>query len=273
MSRLLRHKDILQPGTVVHFTRAMLTRARPKELHSHDFFELFWVQNGTVRHHLTSGAELLHEGALILMHPGQTHALQGKGDHAMVVSLCLLPKVVIGLADRHDGLLDLSAEHPLVAHRDIRQLAALNHAALQLEHGTRDALAAEAFLLPLLAELKSSPAPDAAPDWLLRAMQAAQAPDVFRDGAAGLVRAAGRAHPHVSRTMRSVTGRTPSEYVNDIRMRFAARALITDGDPVSDIAVEVGIPNMAHFHKLFRAHHGITPLQYRRKLQRDVVQP
>ncbi len=73
--------------------------------------------------------------------------------------------------------------------------------------------------------------------------------------------------------MRKYLGQTPSDYVNTIRMTHAARALTTDSEAVSDIAADCGIPNMSHFHKLFRAAYGITPLQYRQKFQRDLVQP
>lgn len=272
MTYTLRHKDILRPGSMIHLARATLTTARPKTLHRHDYFEVFWVQNGTVRHHLPSGMERLDEGDMILLSPGQTHAVQGKGEHAMIVSISIHPDVVNGLNTRHPDVWP-SAKAPAKLHRDMRQLTALNHAALVLESSKLNALAAEAFLLPLLSDLQDNPTPQDAPDWLARALAAAKTAPVFQEGAAGLVAQTGRAHAHVSRTMRKVTGQSPSEYINTIRMTYAARALTTDSDSVSQIAAECGIPNMAHFHKLFRAHHGMTPLQYRQQYQRNVVQP
>lgn len=272
MTQTLRHKDILRPGAMIHLARATLTTVRPKALHCHDYFEVFWVQNGTVRHHIPTGLERLDEGDLILLAPGQPHAIQGKGEHAMIVSISIHPDIVNGLNKRHPGLW-IGDETHMRLHRDMRQLSALNHAALALEASSLNGLAAEAFLLPLLSDLQSNPNPQDAPDWLTRALSAAKTAPVFQEGAAGLVAQTGRAHAHVSRTMRKVTGQSPSEYINQIRMTHAARALITDNEPVSQIAADCGIPNMAHFHKLFRAHHGITPLQYRQQYQRNVVQP
>jgi len=272
MTQLLRHADILQNDAMIHLARATLSTARPKALHKHDYYEVFWVQNGTVRHHTDAGTDRLHEGDLLLLSPGQSHAVQGKGEHALIVSISIHPDVVNDLNARHPGSWPLGA-HPSKMFRDVRQLAALNHAALALEASNANALAAEAFLLPLLSDLQSNPAPKDAPDWLAQALQAAQTAPVFQEGAAGLVAQTGRAHAHVSRTMRKVTGQSPSEYINAVRMSHAARALTTDNEPVSQIAADCGIPNMAHFHKLFRTHHGITPLQYRQQYQRNVVQP
>lgn len=278
MSRItLKHKDILRPGAMAHLTRATLHATRPKALHDHDFFELFWVQNGQVRHHLPSGKATLHEGDLFFIRPGQSHGLQGKGEAAMVVSVTLHPALIATLLKQNPQLgghfFWSDAADPVQCHRDIRQLAGLNQAALQLERSTGDALAAQAFLLPLLSALLPSAALPDAPDWLTRACVAAQDPAVFRDGAAGLVALTGHSHPHVSRAMRRYMGQTPSDYINTQRMTHAARMLTTDQDPLPEIAQAIGIPNLSHFHKLFRAHHGTTPLQYRQQFQRHVVQP
>ena len=276
MTITLRHKDILQGDAQIHLTRATLTPKRPKSLHDHDFFELFWVQNGTVRHHLSDGVDTLGEGSVLFLRPGQPHGLQGKGDHALVVSLCIHPQTITAMAERHPSLqgnLFWSTSGPVKRHRDIRQLAALNHAALQLEQHANDTLAAEAFLLPLCAELTATAPAAQTPAWLAAACEAAHDPQVFRAGAAGLVALTGKAHPHVSRMMRRHFGLTPSDYINRIRMAHAARVLTTDSDPVASIATDCGIPNMSHFHKLFRAAYGLTPLQYRQKFQRQVVQP
>lgn len=276
MTKVLRHKEILRDGAQTHLTRATLAATRPRALHDHDFFELFWVQNGTIRHHLPAQTQTLREGDVVFLRPGQPHALQGRGADALVVSICFHPATIKALAKRHpsvDGHLFWSKGDPIRMHRDIRQLAALNHAAVQLERSLCDTLAAEAFLLPLCADLTAEAFPTNLPTWLAEACLAAKDPEVFRAGSAGLVARTGKAHPHVSRMMRKYLGLTPSDYINEIRMSHAARALTTDSEPVSGIAADCGIPNMSHFHKLFRAAHGVTPLQYRQKFQRDVVQP
>ncbi|PUB14134.1 helix-turn-helix transcriptional regulator [Yoonia sediminilitoris] len=272
----LKHSDILNGNAQVHLARATLTPTRPKALHDHDFFELFWVQNGKVRHHLQDRAETLTEGDLIFMRPGQPHALQGRGEHALIVSISIHPGTIKALVKRHPGLCGhlFWAKGPIAqTHRNIRQLAALNHAAVQLEQSDCGSLAAEGFLLPLCAELTADNFPPDMPGWLTEACRAAKDPATFRDGAAGLVALTGKAHPHVSRMMRKHLGITPSDYVNQQRMAFAARALITDAEPVGQIAADCGLPNMSHFHKLFRAAYGHTPLQYRQKYQRQIIQP
>ena len=275
---ILSHADILAPGACAALTRAALTPARPA-LHGHDFYELAWVQNGRVRHHLPEGREDLVEGDVIFAGPGHLHGLQGRGADALLVSVTLHPALIADLGARHPALAGrlfwTDAPAPLRLRRDSRQMAELNRAALRFERGRRDALGAEAFLLPLLCALaeETAPLPAEAPDWLARACAASRAPDVFHDGASGFARVAGKAHPHVSRSMRRFLDMSPSDWINAQRMDYAARRLTGSADSLSEIAAECGVPNLSHFHKLFRQAHGETPQRFRRARQRDVVQP
>jgi len=250
MTRItLRHRDILRGSAAVHITRAQLTPARPKSLHGHDFFELFWVQNGQVRHHVPSGIATLTEGSIGFIRPTDTHGLQGRGDDALIVSLTLDPNLIYALSLRHEDLRGqfFWADGPQIRQLDLQAMLALNQAALTLEQGPRDALATEAFLLPLFASL-TRPAVTDAPDWLRDAVTKAKSPKVFRQGAAGLVALTGQTHPHVSRTMKAMMGISPSAFVNDLRMAHAARALSGTSDSLTDIAADIGIPNLSHFH-------------------------
>lgn len=259
--------------------RADLKTRRPAHLHKQDFYELLWVQNGTVRLHGPDGKTDLKEGHLVFFSPDQPHGLQGKGEAAIVVSLAIKPGIIRALGSRHDDLQGIafwtSSDKPVLTHLDMRQLAELNAAALRLDRSARRKLDLEAFLLPLLTGLETLPAnlSGNAPPWLITACAAAQKPDVFRDGAAGFVAATGRAHPHVSRTMRRYLGTTPSEFINAIRMTHAARQLTGTSDSITEIAEGCGLPNLSHFHKLFLAAHGETPQRYRDARQRDLIQP
>lgn len=276
---ILRLIDILPDGRACALSRAIVTTNRPKSLHSHEFFELLWVQNGRIKHVTPTGATDLSEGDLLFVQPQHTHGLQGRGSDAMVVSVSLHPDVVDSILTRHPNLSGryfwANSPTPPRFFRDIRKLADLNHAAVLLERQKPSQLAAESFLLPLLSALVSEDLdlPATAPGWLTEACNAARDPGVFRDGAAGFVRVAGRAHAHVSRTARQFLAQSPSEYVNHIRMAHAARQLTGTGDSLSEIAADCGIPNLSHFHKLFLAHHGMTPAQFRRMHQRNAVQP
>lgn len=271
--------NILGLKASYHFARIELGRSKPRALHTQDYCELFWLINGRA-HHYTGAPQspkrqTLIEGDLVFMPPNMAHALQGLGEEAHLVNLVIHADVIKRLSAHEFGVRYFWGRAPHIVHRDMRQLSSLSHDALTLEAAPRSALHIEAFLLSLLAELEreASGLPDDAPKWLVDACKRAHDPAVFRHGSAGLASAARKSHAHVSRSLQKHLGQTPSDYMNHIRMKHAARCLAGTGDPLSEIAQSCGIANMSHFHRLFRAQHGLTPRQYRQRFQKDVAQP
>ena len=275
---VLRQSDILMKGEEYHFSRSELSAARPKALHTQDYYELFWIHNGRARLLSASGQTRLSEGDLVILPPDLAHGLQGIGTECHIVNIILRRRRVKDLLARFSETAELFPQPgcpPVQLHRDIRHLARLSSSAKTLEAAPRSTLSLEAFLLPLLAEIlqERHSAAQTVPPWLSEALVAAEHPDVFRDGAAGLVAQCGKAHAHVARTMQACLHVTPSDYINRLRMDYAARQLKGTPDTLVEIAEEIGIQNMSHFHRLFRDRFAMTPRQYRVKHQKGVVQP
>lgn len=76
-------------------------------------------------------------------------------------------------------------------------------------------------------------------------------------------------YTYFSKFFQKCVGVSFTDYVNRQRIRKAEQLLITKTDIVTDIAVTVGIENMAHFYELFKRYNGCTPKEYVRKLLWD----
>lgn len=66
-----------------------------------------------------------------------------------------------------------------------------------------------------------------------------------------------------SSLFKSGMGKAPMEYVKEIRLTTAARALLVSTCNVNDIAYEVGYEDANYFIREFKAAFGFTPNQYR----------
>ncbi len=87
------------------------------------------------------------------------------------------------------------------------------------------------------------------------------------DIVAALARRSGLPKRTFDRRFKAATGYSPLAYVQALRVEEAKHLLETGNQPIEAIAEEVGYADLASFRRLFRRLSGISPGEYRRKLQ------
>ena len=70
-----------------------------------------------------------------------------------------------------------------------------------------------------------------------------------------------------SRRFVAYTGRTYTEFLNEVRIDSVCQRLAETADSISDIAFDCGFNNLAHFNRMFRRHRGTSPTAYRAQLK------
>jgi AraC-like DNA-binding protein len=79
--------------------------------------------------------------------------------------------------------------------------------------------------------------------------------------------AVGLSPSHLSRTFHSCTGLRFKEYVNEVRLQNARRALREGTERIADVAFAVGFRSLSQFNRQFREHYGMAPREYRQRYQ------
>jgi AraC family transcriptional regulator len=80
-----------------------------------------------------------------------------------------------------------------------------------------------------------------------------------------LAKAAG-VHPvHAARIFRRYSGRTPGEYLQQLRVQAACRMIARDAESLSMVAVEAGFSDQSHMNRVFKRVVGLTPGHFRRQ--------
>ncbi|MGI6029933.1 MAG: AraC family transcriptional regulator [Eubacteriales bacterium] len=69
---------------------------------------------------------------------------------------------------------------------------------------------------------------------------------------------------HICRSFQRYLKTTPSRYVNDIRLNYAANLLSYSDKSVIDICFDSGFNNISYFNRLFKEKYGCTPRSYRK---------
>ena len=68
------------------------------------------------------------------------------------------------------------------------------------------------------------------------------------------------------RSFRAGSGRSPHQYILDLRIEKARRLMLTPRLSLMDIALECGFASQAHFTYAFRQRQGLPPSDFRRRL-------
>lgn len=66
---------------------------------------------------------------------------------------------------------------------------------------------------------------------------------------------------------KKITGKTPHEYLLDIRLNYACSQLILTNDSISEISLNSGFKKPNYLNTVFKKIKGVTPLQYRKDNQ------
>ncbi|MDR1283109.1 MAG: AraC family transcriptional regulator [Opitutaceae bacterium] len=294
---MIEHKrwdNLVEPDDWFHLARTRFFPGRLSKMHTHDFPELFLVEEGSGHHEINGQKKKLFCNDLVFVRSKDCHRLEtrGGGDDEggfLLVNLAFSPRLLRDLSRRHPEIALLFPTPDKLPVR--RQLSAaqadwFREEVRHLADGGRRRLPVEFFLLGIALRLSSRPpdpvtmakpgtcddiAPAPLPAWLAHACTGIGRPENFVRGVPAFVKLAGRGPEHVARTCRTLLGQSPTELVNRIRIAHAARELRLGEKPVTDIALECGFGNLAHFYELFRVAHGETPLRYRRAHQHAML--
>lgn len=273
-------ENYIKPHEGFHFARKRLAPRFPDRAHDHDYFEVFLIESGRTAHWINGVTQTLVPGQLAFVRPRDVHAFcADRRLGCQILNVMFRTETATHLARRYadsiagayfDAPTDLPEMHMLGPARFSRAISV----AQQLQTAHRSLARIEEFLLVLTNRVADtgSGISAAAPRWFAEACSAAQSPEVFTKGAAGFIAAAGRSHEHVCRTCKAITGRTPSEYINQIRIEFAAHLLRSDERPIDAVVEACGFDNNSYFYRLFRRQYGATPRQYRLQYLRDPFQ-
>lgn len=251
-------------------------------MHGHaDYYELVQVRAGRGRHLLPGGTQQLVAGDVVLVRPGDRHALAGLPPDGMefvnVAFSDISWRTYVDLLDRAELRAWEHAELPPVFHprgERAEWLDAVFDRTLAAFHTNPSMLHAVRLWTEVVTTVgrpERRPAQDGRPAWLAHAYAAMLNEANMRGGVGRLRELASVSAAHLSRTVRRHYGRTPSQLVLDMRLAHAQRLLATTTEPVTSIAHRCGFASQSYFSRCFQAAEACSPREFRERARRAFV--
>lgn len=253
----------------VESRRACHSRACYKA-HSHPTFSIGAVDAG-FSHFSGAGDEQqrLTPGTLVLVPAQRVHACNPEPGQAWSYQMLHVAADWLAQLRLESGL---SAAEPGAPARISRQPAlyrafcALN----ELLFSAAGVTEKEAALIAFMGDhdfsehppLAAAPAPRLALPALRGLIARIEADDPAPLSLEALARQAGLGRYQLIRAFRAATGLTPHAYLINGRVN-RGRQLLRDGQALAEVAYRLGFADQSHFQRVFKAHVGVTPGQYR----------
>ena len=280
---ILRTKDLIDPETEIHYAyhKSLKEITAP---HSHDFFEIFLITKGNAIHKINGKEETISEGELVFIRPHDTHYYE-KSDsgNCELINAAFPAKTINQLFDyfgegyRAERL--LNAEYPPTLKLSrvekeiiVSRFEKLNTISRQRKSKIKTELRlllAEIFSKYFTGEIEEDKKD--IPQWLLRIRNEMEKKENFCAGINRMYELAERSHEHLSRSFKKHFKEAPTEFINRLKLNYAANLLVNSDEDITGIAMESGFENLSHFYHLFKKSFSISPKEFRLKHQKSFI--
>jgi AraC-like DNA-binding protein len=238
--------------------------------HSHDELMIGIIHAGVKSFRCGRSREYAGPGTLSVANPGEMHT--GECDHGpeLVYTALYVPETALAAMTARRVSDCFVVSQPVIADQDTWRCLAEAH---QLAVAGDDPAAAEEAMvcsISLLFERYGARrlvhAEADCPRAVNRAVEFLQARACDHISLEDASRASGVGVFHLIRLLQKHIGLTPYAYLTQVRIA-KSRKLLRLGEPVAQVALDVGFADQAHFTKRFKQLTGTTPALYARSMQ------
>ncbi len=247
-------------------------------MHDHDFGEICLVLKGMIRHHVNGQTQDLTGGTLVFIRPGDVHCFQQYeneicelvnfaygmrmlddlsqylGSRVLLKRLsspAMPPTYNISVSEADELSVQLLTINTL-------QITAIDIAAIRVRKILADLFVT--YFLEKEAPYVNTPS---IPTWLERVCNAMKNDDNLRVGLKAMQAMAGCTPEHLCASFRKYINKTPTEFINELRVNKAARKLVESDEKILSIAYDLGFRSQSRFYQIFKKHYNLSPARYR----------
>lgn len=247
--------------------------------HNHNFFELFLVVKGTVEHWIKGEPQKLPEGSLIFIRPWDIHGFLYKNKNCrenIYINLSFTEETaqalftylsddniynnVIHSPNPPSAFLSSYSKNRLISLLD--DLYTIDKNDIRLQN-----LRVKTILSDILTQYFTYPQKNVnsdIPNWLTDLTKKMENIDNFTVGIDKMIELSGKSREHLSRSLKKYFGITATEYINSLRINYAANLLINSNMQIVDICYNCGFQNLGYFYKIFKEKYSITPYKFKK---------
>lgn len=267
----------MNTGCLCRYIRSDTEYFRP---HYHNYYELFMIINGNVRHVVNGKTQILSEGQLLFIRDFDVHDyIRVDDEYFEIINFAFTKEMFdalfnyLGKAADKNRLLGpklppLASLLPGEKEKLFYSLTEINAAGKAEDVNLKAKLILADTFLKYFYLNANKRKEISVPLWLEMTYEKMTKPQNFTVGTERMYEISGKSREHVSREFKKYYNTTPTEFVTRLRLGMAVNLLLTSNLSATDICYECGFENLSWFYKCFYKKFEKTPVLYRKENSR-----
>ena len=253
-----------------------ITEYGDEVVHSHQFYEIFYILEGSIPHTLNGETRTLHAGDMVFLNLEDVHIF-----HREEGNTCKHRDIIIhtSLFDSLSNFVGGEFTHayhnnllPKVLSLSLEQMENYEHritnailtSNMKSEYRMASIRALCVSLLNHLVEERIRHNDTYYPMWFRELLGRFHMNEYLRVGLDDILEPFHFNKSYLCRRFRQYTGYTMTEYLNQIRLQQAAFQLQYTDNTILSVCNNVGFSSVSYFNKLFKQTYGVTPKSFRK---------
>lgn len=239
-------------------------------LHTHDFYEIFYIVSGMAVHNINDEEHFLQTGDLVLIRPDDIHSYAFLNNWDFELISIGIPKdeffLAIHYLEMQQHTLFTAPSSPTISIPEFSRNDILNKLlAIPLKaHGLERHLYFRKTLIELLYLFLSEKIHKTVslPKHLSKVLYEMNQPENFTIGLKRMLEVSDTSQEHLTREFRKYLCMTPTEFINLKRLNYAAQFLSECKQDITEICYLCGFNSLSHFYHKFKEHFGCSPSKF-----------
>lgn len=262
--------------TPEHPFNSKITEYGDEVVHKHQFYEIFYILEGSIVHVLNGEARTLQAGDMVFLNLDDIHYfLREEGNTCKHRDIIIHTKFFDELSsflgeefktayctNLFPKVLTLSLEQ--MENYEHRITNAILTSSMRSEYQLSSTRALCISLLNHLVEERIRHNDAYYPMWFRELLGRFHMNEFLRVGLDDILEPFHFNKSYLCRRFRQYTGCTMTEYLNQIRLRQAAFQLQYTDNTILSVCNNVGFSSVSYFNKLFKATYGVSPKNFRK---------
>lgn len=246
--------------------------------HSHDYYEITFVTRGSMDMTLNQYTHTIQDGSFILVRPNDIHTKASHKGSCEHLNIAFLPTVFDDIfaflksPEIKENILSKPFIAPIrIAHSDKRsfEYEVRRLSMVPVKDSQASSRLLRIFIFKILTSYfleqysEQTLEREFMPPWLTQYLRQSNDPEILNQGTDYLYSSVNLSKSHICRVFSQHMKMSPTDYINEQRLIYAANLLKCSDWDILYISQEAGFSSLSHFYHCFKAKYHMSPKKFR----------